>query len=255
MIDGTAVDGGTLLVRTCRAEWRRLWSVRSTWALTLITALAMVGIGVLSTSGAEPDPGDPAWLAAAYGTIPGQIALVAIALAAVTADHTTGGITLTLQWTPRRPVFYAARAAVAVLTTTVLGCLLGLLAALTAYVTGPPALDLPIGEGLEILGSVALVLASGSALAVGLGFLLRNTAAGIVILLLLLLVLPGLVPQLGTPWAETLADLLPGSNALFLLVGEPDDRGITNASAIVTLLGWGAAGLAFGWLRVARSAM
>lgn len=253
MSNTATIGTGTLLLRACRAEWLRLWSVRSTWGLTCLTAFAMVGIGVMSTSGEAPDPGDPAWIAAAYGTIPGQIALVAIALAAVTADHTTGGIGLALQWTPRRSLFFAARAIVAVLTVTTLGCALGLAATMTAYLTGPPALDLPLGRGLEILGAVALVLASGSALAVGLGFLVRNTATGIVVLLLLLLVLPGLVPQLATSWAETVADLLPGSNALFLLVGEPDDRGISTTSAIATLVAWGAGGLGAGWVRVARS--
>ena len=241
-----------MLTRTLAAEWSRLWTVRSTWWLAGAAALAMVVIGVLSSSGAEPDPGDPAWLAAAYGAIPAQIALLAIALGAVTSDYTTGGIVPTLQWTPRRPVLFAARAVVAAGAATGLGLVLALLGSLTAYIAGPPALDLPAGEGAEIIGRVVFVLGSGSALAVGLGFLLRNTAAGLVTVVLLLLVLPGLVPQLGHDWALALADALPGSNALYLLVGEPDDRGITDTAAILVMLAWAGGSLLLGWLRLER---
>ena len=239
-----------MLARSCAAEWLRLWTVRSTWWLAAAAALAMVLIGVLSTSGAAPDPGDPAWLAAAYGAIPAQIALLALALSAVTSDHTTGGILPTLQWTPRRAVLFVSRAVVATGAATGLALLLALVGSATAYITGPPALDLPVGEGVEILSSVVFVIAAGSALAVGLGFLLRNTAAGVLSVMLLLLVLPGLVPQLGHDWAVTLADALPGTNAMYLLVGEPDDRGITTTTAILVMLAWAGGALALGWLRL-----
>jgi ABC-2 type transport system permease protein len=241
-----------MLARTCAAEWVRLWTVRSTWWLAAAAALAMVVIGVLSSTGAEPEPGDPAWLAAAYGTIPAQIALLAVALGAVTSDYTTGGILPTLQWTPRRAVVFVARSLVATGAATGLGLLLALVGSATAYVAGPPALDLPAGEGVEILSRVVLVIATGSALAVGLGFLMRNTAAGLVSVVLLLLVLPGFVPQLGHDWAVALADALPGTNALYLLVGEPDDRGITGPTAVLVLLAWAAGALALGWLRLER---
>ncbi len=241
-----------MLVRTCAAEWVRLWTVRRTWWLTAAAALAMVVIGVLSSSGAEPKPGDPAWLAAAYGAIPAQIALLAVALSAVTSDYTTGGILPTLQWTPRRAVMFVARSVVATGVAAGLGLLLALVGSVTAYVAGPPALDLPAGEGAEILSAVVFVIAAGSALAVGLGFLLRNTAAGLLSVVLLLLVLPGLVPQLGHDWALTLADALPGSNALYLLVGEPDDRGITGTTAVLVMLAWAGGALLLGWLRLER---
>jgi hypothetical protein len=241
-----------MLVRACSAEWLRLWTVRSTWWLTAAAALAMVVIGVLSSTGAEPAPGDPAWLAAAYGAIPAQIALLAIALSAVTSDYTTGGIVPTLQWTPRRVVVFVARAVVASGVATGLGLLLALVGSVTAFIAGPPALDLPAGEGIEIVSRVVFVFAAGSALAVGLGFLLRNTAAGLLSVVLLLLVLPGLVPQLGHDWALTLADALPGSNAMYLLVREPDDRGITDTAAVLVMLAWAGGTLLLGWLRLAR---
>jgi len=241
-----------MLARACVAEWIRLWTVRSTWWLTAAAALAMVVIGVLSSSGAEPKPGDRAWLAAAYGAIPAQIALLAVALSAVTSDYTTGGILPTLQWTPRRAVTFIARSVVATAVASGLALVLALVGSVTAYVAGPPALDLPADAGVEILSSVVFVIAAGSALAVGLGFLLRNTAAGLLMVVLLLLVLPGLVPQLGHDWALTLADALPGSNALYLLVGEPDDRGITDTTAVLVMLAWAGGALLLGWLRLER---
>ena len=56
---------------------------------------------------------------------------------------------------------------------------------------------LPWDEGLDVLGTVAFVFAAGTALAVGLGFLLRNTAGALVTVFLLMLLLPMLLPQFG----------------------------------------------------------
>ena len=47
-------------------------------------------------------------------------------------------------------------------------------------------------------------------------------------------------------------DRLPGTCALFLLVGEPTRPGITESSSVVTMLVWAAGALLAGWLRLAR---
>jgi ABC-2 type transport system permease protein len=69
---------------------------------------------------------------------------------------------------------------------------------------------------------------------------------------LLLLVLPGLLPQLGYDWLTDVADVLPGTGALFLLQGEPRARGLTDLSSAITLLSWASSALLLGWLRLAR---
>ena len=96
------------------------------------------------------------------------------------------------------------------------------------------------------------MFAAGTALAAGLGFVLRNTAGGLVVVFLLILLLPLILPQFGYDWLTTVADLLPGSRAVFLLNGEPTDRGFTNASSVIVMLAWSVATLLLGWLRLRR---
>lgn len=252
----TDISTGRLFARSCAAEWTRLWTVRSTWWLVGATAAVMVGIALpaaLSTTG-QPDPpyGDPAWNIANLTAMPAQFALLTIALTAVTSDYATGGIIATLQWTPRRAMLFAARAVVAVAAATGVGVLVAAVSGVVAYVVARPVLSLSLSDGLDVLGTVGGVFAGSAALAVGLGFLLRSTAAVLVSAFLLLLVLPGLLPQLGYSWLTNIANWLPGTNALFLLTGEPVGRGLSDPAAVLTMLAWGGGALTLGGLRVIR---
>ena len=242
-----------VLARTCAAEWTRLWTVKSTWWFLAAAALIMVGLGTIAGFDAGGDAqGDAAWLAARFTTVPSQFALLALALMAVTSDYATGGIVPALQWTPRRSVLFVARAVVVVGAATTLGVLLGLASSLAAFAAARPVLRLPVAEGIDVLSTVGFVFAAGTALAVGLGFLLRSTAGALVSVFLLLLVLPALLPQFGYEWLTAVADRLPGVGSLFLLTGEPNSRGITETSAAVTMLVWAVSALLLGWLRLRR---
>lgn len=101
-----------------------------------------------------------------------------------------------------------------------------------------------------MLSTVALVFASGAALAVGVGFLVRNTAGALVTVFLLMLLLPILLPQFGYEWMSALAAVLPGSGAAYLLLGEVPR--MTEASSLTALLAWAAGALLLGWLRLVR---
>ena len=120
----------------------------------------------------------------------------------------------TLQWTPRRGTLFSARTVVAVAVATTLGVLLGIGSALAAYAAAP-GLGLPWDAGIDVLGTLALVFSTGTALAVGLGFLLRNTAGALVTVFLIMLLLPILLPQFGYEWMSWLATVLPGSGAAY----------------------------------------
>jgi len=248
----TGVSTGRLLARTCAAEWTRLWTVRTTGLFLAAAAVVMVGIGTAAGLDVATDPlpprGDPAWAIVPVTAMPAQFALLALALTAVTADHATGGIVPTLQWTPRRTVLLLARLVVTVGTATTLGVLFGLGSALAAYTAARPSLTLPLDEGLDVLGTVGVVFAAGTALAVGLGFVLRNTAGALVTVFLLMLLLPLLLPQFGYAWATELAQVLPGSGAAHLLSGEVP--GMTDTSSVAVLLGWAGGALLLGWSRL-----
>jgi ABC-2 type transport system permease protein len=242
-----------VLGRTCAAEWTRLWTVRTSWWFLLAAAVVLVGLGVVAGLESAGDPasvGDPVWAGVTVFVVPAQFALFGLALTAVTADHATGGVVPTLQWTPRRGVLYLARAVVAVGTATVAGVLLVLAAALAAH-AAHPELTLPVGGGVDALATVALVVAAGAALGVGLGALLRSTAGALVCVFLLMLVLPLVLPQFGLAWATSVAEALPGSGAAFLLLdGEP--AGTSRASSVTVLLAWAAGALVLGWVRLSR---
>jgi ABC-2 type transport system permease protein len=245
-----------LFARTCAAEWSRLWTVKATWWFLAAAAVIMNGIaltaGFSAGGSADPPTGDPAWGVAPFVILPAQFALLGLALMAVTSDYATGGIMPTLQWTPRRGVLFLARAIVAAGTATGLGVGLALSASVAGYLAARPVLTLPLDEGVEVLTRVGGVLAGGTLLAVGLGFLLRSTAGTIVSVFLLLLVLPGLLPQLGYAWLTDVADRLPGTGGLFLLSGEPTGRGLTDTSSAITMAVWAASALLLGWLRLTR---
>ena len=242
-----------VFARACAAEWTRLWTVKATWWFLAASTVTMVGIatiaGLEAAAAPEAPRGGSAWAAAAVTALPGQFALLALALTAVTSDYATGGIVPSLQWTPRRAVFFLSRAAVSVAAATVLGVLLVSAATVASFAAAQPLLLLDGGG--DVLPDVAFVFAAGAAVALGLGFALRNTAGTLVTVFLLMLVLPLMLPNFGYEWTSWLAERLPGSGAAFLLIGEVP--GMTRTSSVVTMLCWAAATLLLGWLRLSRA--
>lgn len=251
------VSPAVVLGRTCRAEWTRLWTVKATWWLVAAATVAMVGLGLIAGNDAAgdvvPPVGEPAWVAPSIAALPTQLVLLALAILAVTADYATEGIVPTLQWTPRRSTLYAARALVVVATAALLGMLLTVACAAAAHAMAADILTMPLNEGLEVIGTTGIVFGAGTALAVGLGFVLRSTAGTLITVFLLVLLLPLVLPQFRYDWMVDLASVLPGTGAIFLLAGESIAEDMTRSSAIATMLAWAAGALALGWLRAVRS--
>ena len=230
-----------------------MWSVRATWWFLAAAALVLLGLGILLGFESAADPveiqGEPAWITARYIAMPAQFALLGLALTSVTSDYGTGGIVPALQWTPRRTALFVARTLVTVLVAAGAGVVLTVGAALAADTTAGPALTLHADDGVDMLGRVGFVLLAGTVLAVGLGFLLRNTAAALISVFLLVLVLPLLLPVFGD-WMQEVAEVLPGSGAIYLLTDGA--RGMTTTSSVVVMLGWAVGVLLLGWARLLR---
>jgi ABC-2 type transport system permease protein len=244
------------LARTGTAEWSRIWSVRSSWVLALLTAVAVVGVGALIGQDTADDPAVPpdvtGWDG---GRLTGMFALfgvLALAVVTTTADHGTGGIVPTLQWTPRRGVLLAARAGVIAVTTAGLGVLLVAAASVVVW-TSRPDLGLPLEEGAQVMGGTGLLFTCAALLAVGVGLLLRSTAGGVVTVIALVLVLPLLLAQLPYDWTVQLSALMPGSSALYLVFGEGPRDDMTVASARLTLAAWAVAAMLAGGWRLLRT--
>lgn len=253
----TAEPGtATLFARAAAAEWLRLRTVRTTWWCLLAAAGTIIGIGAtaafdMSQGSDGMAAGEPATFAGEFGVLLGQFALLVLALLAVTQEYASGSIGPTLQWTPRRGVLLAARATVPILVATGAGVLLALIADVAARFIAPD-LMLSFTDLADSLGRIAAVLLAGGVLAVGVGLLLRSTAGALATVFLLQLVLPFLLPAFGVAWMADLGELLPGSGAVWTLLGEPD---MTAAQATALLVGWSAAALvAGGWSLLRRDA-
>ncbi|MBR7744492.1 hypothetical protein KC207_14445 [Phycicoccus sp. BSK3Z-2] len=248
---------GSTLARTVRAEWLRLWSVRSTWVLVTLLALFVAGLGAVAGwdaagGGGFDAPSRTAWEDARFTMLFLLFGLVALACVATAADYGTGGIVPTLQWTPRRGVLLAARAVVVVgAAVLVAAVLLTVAAALVAVQV--PGLAMPPGAGASTLGDAALVVGSGALLGVGLGFLTRSTAGSLVTAVGLLVVLPLVLGNLPYASLKAVAEHLPGAGAIFVVFGQGMSEDMTLASARVTLLAWGVGAVTLGGLRLLRS--
>jgi len=229
--------------------------VRTTWWCLLAAAVTIVGIGATAAFDEAQEPVGPqtlpATFAGEFGVLPGQFALLLLALLAVTQEYASGAIGPTLQWTPRRGVLLAARVTVPVVVATVAGVLLALVADVAARLIAPD-LALTFAGTADSLGRIAAVLVAGGVLAVGAGLLLRSTAGALATVFLLQLVLPAMLPGFGVEWMADLGKLLPGSGAIWTLLGEPH---MTAAAATALLVGWsGVALVAGGWSLLRRDA-
>ena len=243
-----------VLVRTGRAEWARLWTVRSTWFLVGTVVLAVLGLGLLAGIDASRGVGEltDAWDAARFTTMFALFGVTALAVVATASDYSTGGIVPTLQWTPRRGVLLLARAGVVGATCVGLGVVLVGGASLLVAVLAPE-LGLPADGGLALAGDVATVLGGGALLAVGLALFLRSTAGALITVIALLLVLPGVLGSLPYDAAVTIASHLPGAAAIFLVFGQAPGETMTDSGARLTLLAWALGSLALGGWRLLRT--
>jgi ABC-2 type transport system permease protein len=247
-------ETATVFARAASAEWLRLRTVRTTWWCLLAATVTVVGIGVIMAFDAENVTASgelpPATSAGEFGVLLGQFALLVLALLAVTQEYASGAIAPTLQWTPRRRVLLAARVTVPVVVATGAGVLLALVADVAAWLIAD--LTLAPADVADSLSRIAAVLVAGGVLAVGVGLLLRSTAGALATVFLVQLVLPFLLPAFGVQWMADLGELLPGSGAIWTLLGEPD---MTAGQATALLVGWSGVALAAGgWSMLRRDA-
>jgi ABC-2 type transport system permease protein len=221
------------LTRVVRSEWTKLRSVPSTaWSL-LAAVVLIVGFGALySVLRVTRPPSDPATLAtfdptavSLTGVQLAQLAVGVLGVLLVAGEYATGTIRVSLAAVPRRLPVLWAKAIVLALTT--LG--LCLPAVLAAFLVGQSILS---AEGLDtslrqpgvaraVVGS-ALLLGAVGLLGLGLGALLRSTAAGVAGLFGLLFgpqLLSGLLPA---AWSDRLYPYLPVPAGAAVASARPD---------------------------------
>jgi ABC-2 type transport system permease protein len=187
-------------------EWLKLRTVRSTaWTVVAIVVLT-VGLSAFVCSAVDTQGGYPGATGldedvvvnSLSGVVLGQVAAVALGVSAITAEYVTGLVRTTFTVFPRRRAVLAAKAVV------VTACVLpaGLIACGVAFLVGQPILH---GNGFvyangypsasladpstlrAVVGS-ALYLGLLALLGLGVGAVLRHTAAAVTVVLGLLFI-------------------------------------------------------------------
>jgi ABC-2 type transport system permease protein len=200
-------------------EWHKLRTVRSTWYILAIFAVAMIGVAILvlsqvhyaQVSAADRATFDPTntsftglWL--------GQLLFTILGVLAITSEFSSGMIRSTLAAAPRRPLVLAAKAAV--LGAVALAA--GEVFTFAAFFAGQAALRAPaphvtLGQP-DVLRAVLLAGTYPALIALiglGLGALIRHTAGAICAVVGVTFLLPLLFLPLGTSIQNAALKFLP----------------------------------------------
>lgn len=238
---------------TVAAEWKKLFTVRSTVYAAVLTVVIAAGFALLIAAVEGSLPADPQQIAdtkahAAEALGPSLVAGISfsqlvvgiLAVLIVTSEYSTGLIQTTLATNPRRLSVLAAKSIVAVVTAIVLGAVSwGASAAVALPIYASQGLTAPLTDRWIIggLGTMVIFLVIVSLFAVFLGTIVRNNAAGIATVAGVLFVLPILstfVPQsvhIGRYLLPTAAQTL--SSATYLPTSTTDV-----VTALVTTVVW-----------------
>ncbi|GAB2915793.1 ABC transporter permease subunit [Rhodococcus aerolatus] len=235
-----------------RAELTKLRSLRSTvWSL-LAAALLVIGLSVLvplvavshwpPRNPAEAAGFDPTARSLA-GMFLAQLAIGVLGVLLVTGEYATGSIRSTFAAVPARlPVLWAKRAVFAAATLVVM-----VPAVLVAFFVGQTILS---GKGIQasigdpgvlraVIGATLYLTVVG-VLGIGLGTLLRSTAAGISALFGLLFVLPIIVRLLPSSVSDPVGKYLPSSAGQAITAVVPESTSLSPWVGFVLFCGYAA---------------
>jgi hypothetical protein len=251
---------------TATMEWLKLRSVRSTPAIVGIFSAGMIGLSILvlknehysSMSAADRATFDPT-NDGFTGLILGQLAFGVLGVLAITSEFSSGMIRSTLAAVPRRPLLLAAKAAVAGAVMLVAGEVLAFL----TFVIGQAALGSSAPHAtLGQPGVLRAVLMAGAfpvligLIGLGLGAIIRNTAAAISALVGLIFVIPLILVPLGEHLHQEIGKFMPlimASNSLVAVKPVPGSLTPAVAFGLLCLYALAALG-AGGWLLSRRDA-
>jgi hypothetical protein len=212
-----------------RMEWHKLRTVRSTWYILAIFAIAMIGLAVV-VLGSENYARLPAASRTSFdptynsftGLLLGQLLFGILGVLAVTAEFSSGMIRATFAAAPRRPLVLAAKAAVFGAVTLAAGEI----CAFAAFLAGQAALRAPAPHAaLGQPGVLRAVLMSGcypaliALIGLGLGAVVRHTAGAICTLVGVLFVVPLLLVPFGASVQDAVVKFLPEQIAALSLTG------------------------------------
>jgi ABC-2 type transport system permease protein len=251
----------TTFFHQVRAEWIKLTSVRSTPWIIGTTVLVMVGIALLfawsmtmliedpAMAGGEIAVGSPVIgvQAAGAGVSFGQIVVAILGVMVISGEYRTGQIRSTLAASPTRLPVLAAKAVVVALVAFVTGLVA---VALSALVTTPmlsdsgSAIDLATEGTVQSLLGVPLYLVLVALISLGIGTMLRSTAGGIAVAVVLFFVLPIIGQMITADIVQDIYTYLPSVAGNRLIEGASESAALTPWQGYAVAAGWAVASLA-----------
>ena len=252
------------------SEWIKFTAVRSTPWILGATVIVMVGIAAISawsfsflldnpeeTGGAAalPTDFDFASQSAVAGYVMAQIVVAVLGVMVITGEYSTGQIRSTLSAVPARLPVLAAKAivvSVAAFVTGAIGVALGALVTIPLLSRFDYSIDLSNGTTLLTLLGAPLYLVGAGLFALGVGTMLRSTAGGIAIAVVLFFVVPIIWPNLSPDFFQDTSPYLPSLAGARLMEGESADAVLTPWQGYGVMLGWAALSLLGGAVLLKR---
>ena len=251
------VDARAGAPQALRSEWVKLRTVRSTaWSLLLLVGISILFTSLLtsgsSTEGGSPgNPGDnDVVLDSLAGIWFGAIAAAVLAVLVITSEYSTRMIRTTLAANPCRRTVLLAKTAV--VGTVVLAVGLATSAACFQvgqwflrgngfnYEGGYPAVTLADREVLRAVLLSGAFLGLLAVFSLGIGAILRHTAAAITVVLAVLLapvIALDFLPENIADWVEKLC-LMGAGLAMQQTVERPDNIPLSPAEGLLVVVGY-----------------
>jgi len=242
--------------RLVAGEWIKFRSLRANWWILVLGTLFMPLFSVsrmISIAQVPEAWGSPSMVGAAYvtsGIALSQLAFAVLAVMSVTGEYGSGQIRTTLTVAPARVSAIAAKLVVIVSVVAVASIVAVALSwgfSAPWFAQTQMSINLLHPEDARLMLGVPLYLAAVAALAFGIGLVVRSSAAGISIVVGLLLVLENLLASI--PWApiQNFAAYLPSSAGSRLLQSEAVGSVITVSNSVL-LSPWGGYGVMLLWV-------
>lgn len=232
--------------RVVSSEWFKFRTVKSNLVALGGAAAAAIGFGALfsSLAGSDEGPGRLAESALSLslgGFQLSQIIIAILGVALVAGEYQTGLIRTWFSAAPDRLRVLAAKTTVyggLVFVVSFVAAVLAFLAGQALLPAGWVALSLSSEGVLQALLGTAFYAAAIGVMGVGLGFLLRSTAAGAGAVVSMLMIAPLMVSLLPSSIGDPLGKVLP-SNAASAVQGiESNSELLSTEWGIAVLLGW-----------------
>jgi hypothetical protein len=213
--------GRVTQLHVIRAEWTKLWSLRSTRWTLLVSFIGMAGLGPLVAAVQmgrwdQLSVGDRLTYDAVNTAVGGfnlaQLAIAVLGVLVITGEYSTGMIRSSVMAVPARlPVLWAKIAVYGAITFVLM-----LVASLISFfavqaIVSQHHVQHSIGDpgALRTVIGAPLYMTVLGIMCVGIGATLRNTAAGIATYVALLFVLPGIVSILPSSIDNSVSKYLP----------------------------------------------